>query len=145
MEIVRATTKELWAVTKLALLLWPNHETQQLYDEMLACLNGGESALFVAKENGHVIGFAQSAIRIEYVEGASSSPVGYLEGIFVEENHRQRRVGKALVDACERFAKEKGCLEFASDCELQNVKSIAFHRGAGFNEANRIVCFVKKL
>ena len=146
MTILHATAKDLWAITKLALLLWPEHETQELYEEMGSYLAGPESALFVAKEeNGSVIGFAECALRHDYVEGTEERPVGYLEGIFVEKSYRRRHVAKMLVEACESFVKEKGCKEFASDCELCNQKSIAFHRGVGFDEANRIVCFVKKV
>ena len=145
MNIVKATAKDLWAITKFALLLWPEHETQQLYEEMQLYLTDPESALFVAKEDSAVFGFAQCSLRHDYVEGAESAPVGYLEGIFVEESRRRRYVAKMLVEACENFAREKGCREFASDCEIHNQRSIAFHRGVGFTEANRIVCFVKKL
>jgi aminoglycoside 6'-N-acetyltransferase I len=145
LNIVEATAKDLWAVTRLALLLWPDIEAQQLYEEMHGFLTDPENALFVAKEDGAVAGFAHCALRHDYVEGTDSSPVGYLEGIFVEEVHRGQHVAKMLVEACERFSKEKGCAEFASDCELHNQKSIAFHRGVGFVEANRLVCFVKKL
>ena len=41
------------------------------------------------------------------------------------------------------WAKDKGCTEFASDCELTNEDSIRFHTALGFEEANRIMCFRK--
>lgn len=40
---------------------------------------------------------------------------------------------------------DKGCAQFASDCELDNDLSRHFHLGTGFREANRIICFTKKL
>ena len=43
------------------------------------------------------------------------------------------------------WAKERGCTEFASDCELDNAASLAFHLHAGFEEANRLICFAKRL
>ncbi len=52
---------------------------------------------------------------------------------------------KELLTACEAWARAKGCKEFASDCELENIKSFQFHKAMGFEEANRIICFVKKL
>lgn len=51
----------------------------------------------------------------------------------------------ALLAACEQWAREKGCQEFASDCELDNRESLRFHLALGFAEANRIVCFRKAL
>lgn len=51
----------------------------------------------------------------------------------------------ALLAACEGWAKEKGCAEFASDCELDNAESLRFHLAMSFEEANRIICFRKAL
>lgn len=51
----------------------------------------------------------------------------------------------ALSSRCETWAKEKHCSEFASDCELDNADSLKFHLAVGFREANRIICFQKKL
>ncbi|MBR0218892.1 MAG: GNAT family N-acetyltransferase [Clostridia bacterium] len=58
---------------------------------------------------------------------------------------RRRGYAAWLLSACENCAKEKGCREFASDCELTNTDSLKFHLSLGFTEANRIICFTKKL
>ncbi len=58
---------------------------------------------------------------------------------------RERIVAQALLRACEAWAREKGCAEFASDCELDNEASAAFHARVGFAEVNRIRCFLKPL
>ena len=79
------------------------------------------------------------------MEGTASSPVGYLEGIFVTEDCRRQGYAKLLLAACEVWAKEQGCREFASDCELENTESLRFHLNVGFEEAGRIICFVKTL
>ena len=50
-----------------------------------------------------------------------------------------------LLAECEKWAREKGCTEFASDCELDNADSLRFHLALGFEETNRIICFKKKL
>ena len=47
--------------------------------------------------------------------------------------------------AVQMWAKDKGCTEFASDCELENTGSLKFHIAMGFEEANRIICFKKRL
>ena len=54
-------------------------------------------------------------------------------------------VSKALFQAAEAWAREKGCSEFASDCELINIENQGFHRAVGFTEANRHVAYVRKL
>ena len=91
------------------------------------------------------VGAAVCSLRHDYVESCESSPVGYLEGISVKEAYRRQGIAKSLLEECEQWAREKGCREFASDCELTNTDSLRFHLSIGFHEANRIICFSKKL
>ena len=141
----KAALQDIPAVTSLALLLWPDHDRAELEAEFAGLITDPEAALFLAVSEGTPIGFAQCQLRRDYVEGTESSPVGYLEGIFVKESHRKRGYARLLLAACEVWAKEHGCREFASDCELTNADSLRFHLRMGFGEANRIICFTKKL
>lgn len=100
---------------------------------------------FLKYENEFPIGFAQCQLRYDYVEGTSTSPVGYLEGIFVKESYRSKGYAKELLTECEVWAKGNGCQEFASDCEIDNINSLHFHKAMNFTEANRIICFTKLL
>ena len=143
--IRKATLSDARAIARLAIQMWPSHTVRELEQEFQALMADDAAALFVYTLDHAVIGFAQCQLRHDYVEGTDSSPVGYLEGVFVEENCRKRGFGKALIHACEQWAREQGCAEFASDCELENTQSLAFHLHSGFTEANRIICFVKKL
>lgn len=113
--------------------------------ELSEILEQEEAAFFLAYGDENVIGFAQCQLRHDYVEGTDSSPVGYLEGIYVMESYRKQGIARELLSACEHWAKTKGCKEFASDCELDNAQSLQFHLNVGFQEANRIICFTKKL
>ena len=130
---------------ELASRLWPHHTPEEMEGEMAELLKLEDAAAFLAFEAGKTLGFAQCGLRHDYVEGTESSPVGYLEGIFVAEEARGSGLAGRLLSACEEWAREKGCTEFASDCELGNEKSYGFHLHMGFQEANRIICFTKKL
>ena len=145
MKIERAQQRHLNAVTGLALRLWPEHDYGQLRQEMEKILSQPDAAFFLAFDGEMPIGFAQCQLRHDYVEGTESSPVGYLEGIFVAEMYRRQGVARALLAACEDWAGEHGCAEFASDCELSTTESLLFHLKLGFLEANRIICFTKTL
>ena len=129
-------------LTCLAMKLWPDHKKEELHAELEQILKKENAAFFLAEPSA---GFAQCQLRRDYVEGTESSPVGYLEGIFVEDSCRRQGLAKELLAACENWAKEQGCSEFASDCELTNTQSLCFHLALGFQEANRIICFTKKL
>jgi aminoglycoside 6'-N-acetyltransferase I len=100
---------------------------------------------FIKSVDDKPIGFAQCQLRHDYVEGTESSPVGYLEGVFVSEGYRKKGYAAELLSECEKWAKERGCTEFASDCELDNIDSLSFHMALGFEEVNRIICFRKDL
>jgi len=126
--------------------LWPNNRRDHAL-EIAAFLRQPPkaAACFVAEgADGSVIGFAEVGLR-GYAEGCRTSPVGYLEGIFVMPEGRGARVGAALVGAVEDWARSQGCTEMASDRELHNEASGAFHEALGYEEVERIVCFRKDL
>lgn len=145
MEVRQAKTQDLDTLTQLALQLWPGHGEEDLRCELAEIMLRKEAAFFLAAAEDFPVGFAQCQLRHDYVEGTDSSPVGYLEGIYVAEAFRGRGIAGKLLAACESWAKSNGCLEFASDCELENVQSLNFHLKLGFREANRIICFTKRL
>jgi aminoglycoside 6'-N-acetyltransferase I len=135
----------LESLTALALELWPGSTTEEMRADLQTVLSKEDAAFFLLFVEGRAIGFAQVSLRYDYVEGTQTSPVGYLEGIYIEPNHRRRGLGRSLVTACEVWVRRKGCDEFASDCELTNEESLLFHLHTGFLEANRIICFAKKV
>lgn len=143
--IRKAISKDEALLAQLACELWPDHALEEMKEEMAELLQNGEAVCFLAFEEETPAGFAQCQLRHDYVEGTEGSPVGYLEGVYIREGYRKKGYARALLSACENWAKEKGCTEFASDCELDNAQSLAFHLRAGFQEANRIICFTKKI
>lgn len=143
--IHQATASDLTALSHLAIQLWPDNTPDALESEFAQLLSDPQAALFLAYSNDTPIGFAQCQLRHDYVEGTESSPVGYLEGIFVSKAYRHMGYARLLLAACEIWAKGNGCQEFASDCEFSNTESLSFHLHAGFTEANRIICFTKHL
>lgn len=132
-------------IARMAIKMWNNHNLEDLADEFMNIITSEKGVIFILSINGQPVGFAQCQLRHDYVEGTDSSPVGYLEGIFVEQEYRNKGYAGKLLKSCEKWAKNKGCTEFASDCELHNETSLAFHLKVGFSEANRIICFAKKL
>ena len=143
-SIQKATVAGLHELAQLALKLWPDHTVEELEDMFRPLLKAEDAAIFMYYEKD-AIAFAQCQLRTDYVEGTQTSPVGYLEGIFVDRPFRRRGIAKHLCTVCETWARERGCTEFASDCELTNTESLLFHLKLGFIEANRIICFTKTL
>ena len=143
--IYKAEKQHIPAIAGLAIQMWDENTLEGLEENFEEIMDSGESAIFLLKLDGKAAGFAQCQLRHDYVEGTESSPVGYLEGIFVEEAYRKQGHAKELLKRCEQWAKEMNCTEFASDCGLDNEGSLAFHLKMGFLEANRIICFTKSI
>lgn len=143
--IKKATINEsrIWA--EMAIQMWNSNTVDELQMEFAETLKDKSVVFFIKYLEDIPVGFAQCGLRTDYVEGTETSPVGYLEGIFVKEECRKKGYAKELILACEKWAKDMGCSEFASDCELDNVDSFIFHMAMGFDEANRIICFRKDI
>mgnify|MGYP000264156585 CR=1 FL=1 len=85
------------------------------------------------------------ALRHDHVNGCDTSPVAFLEGIFVCPDDRGCGIARNLVAAVETWAHAQGCSELASDAHLDNLISQAFHQATGFEETDRVVYFRKLL
>ncbi len=94
---------------------------------------------------GDPLGFAEAAVRTDHVNGASSSPVPFLEGIYVVPRARRRGLARALFEAVEAWGRRLGYSEVASDALLGNEASHEMHRALGFEETQRVVFFAKSL
>ena len=145
MLIRKASPVDSTRLAQLASRLWPHHTPAELEPEFATLIVSPEAACFLAFDGDEAIGFAQCQLRHDYVEGTSTSPVGFLEGLWVEEAHQRQGVATQLVHACEDWARSMGCTEFGSDCELDNDGSLAFHLACGFEEVNRTIWFAKML
>ena len=143
--IRKANAQDAPALGMLASMLWPHHSEEEMTESFAELLKKADAACFLAYDKNQPVAFAQCQLRHDYVEGTENSPVGYLEGIYVMEACRKQGIAKKLLVACEEWAKTIGCREFASDCELGNDESLRFHLRTGFEEANRIICFVKRI
>lgn len=143
--IKRADIEDADVLAALAVRMWPDNNLNTLIELFRRLTQNDDSVCFIQYDENKPVGFSQCQLRYDYVEGTHSSPVGYLEGIFVLEEYRRKGYAAKLLLECEKWAKEKGCTEFAGDCELDNADSLSFHMAMGFEEANRIICFKKKL
>lgn len=141
----KAGKVDLEILANLAALLWNSQSVHELMDEFSEIILKDNVQFFLKYENDVPVGFAQCQLRYDYVEGTKTSPVGYLEGIYVEEDYRNKGYAKELLEECEVWAKDQGCQEFASDCEIDNAESFYFHKAMKFTEANRVICFTKVL
>jgi aminoglycoside 6'-N-acetyltransferase I len=101
--------------------------------------------LICKTDEGIAAGFANISIRKDYVEGSNSSPVGYIEGIYVKPEFRKQGIAKNFVEMAEDWSRDRGCKELGSDTEIENVESQKFHRRIGFTRESTIMHFIKAI
>jgi aminoglycoside 6'-N-acetyltransferase I len=148
MKIRPATADHLrqWAELRYALWTWDDVDDHAEEAEELYLAGDPDRAAFVALDDaGTVIAFAEASLRRDYVEGCETSPVAFLEGVYVAPKARKSGVAGALVNAVADWGCSKGCSEYASNALLDNVDSHAFHAAIGFAETERVVFFKKAL
>jgi aminoglycoside 6'-N-acetyltransferase I len=131
---------------RMRFLLWPDHTDAELradLDEILS--NADEQPVFVAvRTDGRLGGFLEGGTR-KYADGCDTSPVGYIEGWYVDEDLRKKGIGGRLVQAMEDWTRSRGLTEIGSDTWLDNETSITAHKQLGYVEMERLVHFAKKL
>jgi aminoglycoside 6'-N-acetyltransferase I len=113
---------------------------------MMDILEHPDSQLVLVADtgNGELIGFLEASIR-PFVEDCQTDHVGYLEGWYVDPDHRQKGVGGELVRNAENWARQKGCTEMASDAEVGNERSLTAHTRLGYAVTSRLVHLRKEL
>ncbi len=140
---VEARDAEAWE--RMRSDLWPDADNAQ---ETRAFLEHGPQpsyeAVLIAEQDGIPVGFAELSIRSSS-PGCDTDRIAYLEGWYVAPHAREAGVGRALVKAAEAWGIAQGCIEFASDVELENTISQHAHVALGFTEVERVVFYMKKL
>ena len=132
-----------WVALRIA--LWPDEDAVQITREAPTLLTQPDMLVVVAREGETVIGFTEAAIRRDYVNGCETSPVAFVEGIYVSPGQRRRGVARAMIAAVEDWARRQGLSELAADALLDNAQSHAMHNALGFGETERVVYFRKSL
>jgi aminoglycoside 6'-N-acetyltransferase I len=132
-----------WLALRLA--LWPDvSEAEQLLG-MTDALARGHYVRLAVTASGSAVGLVEASKRVDYVNGTSSSPVAFLEGLYVVPASRRQGVARVLVQSVVKWALAEGCSELASDSLLGNSAAHAAHRSLGFEETERVVYFRRAL
>ena len=138
-------------LARLRAALWPESSAEEHAQELRSILDGkapGQLPLIelVAEDRSReLVGFAEVGLR-SHADGCDAArSVGYLEGWYVAESHRNRGIGRKLLRAAEEWARKQGCIEMASDALLENELSQRVHEALGFEEVDRCVRYRRTL
>ncbi len=85
----------------------------------------GESILFLAFEDDQPIGFTQLYTTFSSV---SLQPVFILNDLYVDTNHRGKKVGEGLLTKAKNFCQEKGYKGLALETAINNPAQKLYER-----------------
>jgi aminoglycoside 6'-N-acetyltransferase I len=137
-------------VARMFVELWPDGSLADHRAEAAVILSGPPPStlplvVFVAEVDGEVDGFIEVGLR-SHADGCDARrPVGFIEGWYVEPEHRSKGVGGTLMRAAEDWARSQGCREMASDTWIDHESSQHAHEALGFEVVDRCVHFRKAL
>jgi aminoglycoside 6'-N-acetyltransferase I len=139
----RGSDDRAWLDLRIA--LWPDGSQREHLSSMADTLARGHYVRLARTAAGAAVGFVEASKRGDYVNGTASSPVAFLEGLYVVPTARRDGVARALVDSVVAWALGEGLSEIASDSLIDNVAAHAAHRALGFAETERVVYFRRPL
>jgi len=147
-EVRRARPEDRAGWLDLRRQLWPEGSEAEHAAEIADYFDGRAKAplavMLATESDDRTVGFAELSIRW-CAEGCRTDRVAYLEGWYVLPESRRSGVGRALVEAGERWARDQDCSEFASDAEPANAQSVSAHLAIGFEDVGLVRCFRKAL
>ena len=135
------TNFEEWIA--LSLLLFPEHTDSEMRGYYTEILESEKEIGLLYEKDGKYIGYMNLSIRSDYVNGTDTSPVAFIEAIYVLPEYRKQGIAREFVGYAEQFARQRGLRQLASDCLIENQMSENFHKSCGFIEKERVICFVK--
>jgi aminoglycoside 6'-N-acetyltransferase I len=141
---VRTADVSSWRTLRRS--LWPRtSESDHLREaEQLLGTPHRYAIVIAISPEGEALGFAEAAIRRDYVNGCNTSPVLFLEGIYVVPSARRHGIARALCASIEEWGSLNSCAEFASDTAIENLEAQALHQALGFHETERVVFFRRR-
>ena len=145
MTIQRVTEENIAQFTELSCLLFPEEDYDLALQTYKQSFSTDREVEFLYQQDGKCVGMMHLSVRTDYVNGTNTSPVLYLEAIYVLPGYRNKGIARELIAFSAEYAKLRGITQIASDCMTDNHSSEAFHKSCGFREEERVICFVKDI
>lgn len=135
---IKAPDSDQWRILRKALYQDLSEDFNQT--EMKNILASRNWHCFLIQHEAKNIGLVEVSLR-NIVDGCLSSPVPYLEGIYLEPAARDKGLGKIVMEHLMNWCTAKGHSELAADCEIANPAAQRFFQSLGFSETYRTVGF----
>lgn len=124
------TDNDAEQVARLTLQLGYNAPSGETTMRIMEITGHPDHCAFVAHEQETIIGWIHGfhTLRLE------SDPFVEIGGLVVDENHRGKGIGKALVDQVKAWARERGVATVRVRCNTTRTETHRFYEQLGFRE-----------
>jgi GNAT superfamily N-acetyltransferase len=146
MEIILASLEHLDAVSNLFDLYRgfykQSSDIEAARKFLQERLQKTDSTIFVASDNGQIVGFTQLYPSFSSV---SMRRIWILNDLFVEESYRKRGVAKLLMSAAEEFARETGAIRIILSTQISNIAGQAIYESRGYSKDEEFYHYALRL
>ena len=100
--------------------------------QVLAMLDKSETPVFVAVEDGNVLGYCFCQMKTYYRDSViTDHTTCYIDDLCVDEESRGQHVGTALYDAVCGYARQRGCYSITLNVWSCNESAMKFYEKLG--------------
>lgn len=132
----------VWAHMRMQ--LWSNYSLKEHLGHLARISTSKKHMAYMAILPEGPIGFAEVSIRPR-ANGCTKQPAAFLDGIWIEPEHRRKRIGQALIEHASSDLIAHGFDELWSDAGIRDRQLHVTHDHWGFAETERVVYFRKAL
>ncbi|MBP4040665.1 GNAT family N-acetyltransferase [Aeromonas sp. SrichE-2G] len=106
---------------------------------LLAAITAEGRLFCVAEQDGAVAGFLTARIDInETIPFLSKEPICRIGTVVVDEGHRSRGIGRALIAHCDHWAKARGASQIRLEVMAFNARARELYESLGFTRQSEI-------
>lgn len=130
MKIRNATFEDCEKITSISKNdLGYKEASVQMVQSQFKLLDNSREQVFVAEEDGIVVGF----IHIEKYNVLYSKPLTNILGLAVDKNYRRKKVGSSLLNKAEEWSKKIGAYGVRLNSGESRTEAHTFYRTQGYN------------
>ena len=108
--------------------------------QVIAMLDKPESPIFVAVEKDEVLGYGFCKIKRHEKDPVIADHLElYIDDLCVDENCRDKHVGKAIYETILRYARMRGCYNVTLNVWCCNPGAMAFYEKMGLQPRNIVM------
>ncbi|MFD0939277.1 GNAT family N-acetyltransferase [Pedobacter boryungensis] len=129
-QLLTITLKDAEEITALSTQLGYENKMENLLDRAQEVVKSKNDCLFVAKQNGIIVGWIHGfrAIRIE------SALFVEIAGLVVDRQWQKQNIGENLIEAVKEWSNAMGIKKIRVRCNVTRTESHKFYENIGFSQ-----------